>query len=142
MAATCAPDWLAAGGAAFDGSRTAAAPTSGAAAVPPPPSPDGGVTVVTARGEIDIETADALRARLEAALSRHAHVAVDLSGVTFIDCSGLRALTAAHRLARRTGRRLTLRAPSRPVVRLLALTRLDREFPVELRSRSGNLVQG
>src|SRR5689334_20335834 len=101
MAAICVPEWLPSEGAGFRGTRTAAAPSSGEAAVPPP-QPDGGVTVVTAHGEIDIATADALRARLVAALSRHGHVAVDLAEVTFIDCGGLRALTGAHHVAART----------------------------------------
>ncbi|MEV8100001.1 STAS domain-containing protein [Kitasatospora sp. NPDC085879] len=140
MAATCVPEWLPAEGAGFDGPRTAAAPSFGAAVVPPP-QPDGGVTVVTAHGEIDIATADALRARLVAALSRHGHVAVDLAEVTFIDCGGLRALTGAHQLAVRTDRRLTLRTPSRPVARLLALTRLDRELAVEPETRSATPAQ-
>lgn len=131
MAATCAPEWLSAEGMAYEGPRGPADPVTGAAGMAPPPSPDGGVAVVAARGEIDISTADALRARLVAALSRHEHVAVDLGEVTFIDCGGLRALTGAHRIAERTGRRLTLRSPSRPVVRLLSLTRLDRELVVE-----------
>ncbi|MCU7826745.1 STAS domain-containing protein [Kitasatospora sp. DSM 101779] len=131
MAAICVPEWLPGEDAGYHGTRTAAAPSSGAAAVPPPPSSDGGVTVVTAHGEIDIATADALRARLVAALSRHGHVAVDLAEVTFIDCGGLRALTGAHQVAVRAGRRLTLRTPSPPVARLLALTRLDRELAVE-----------
>lgn len=82
--------------------------------------------VVAAAGEIDIATAAALRRRLVVALDRHPAVAVDMSAVTFIDCAGLRALLAARHHADRHGRRLAVLNPSRPVRRLLTLTRLDR----------------
>lgn len=82
-------------------------------------------TVVKAEGEIDLTTADALRLRVLAALATHRRVAVDLSAVTFMDCAGLRALVAARLHADRSGRRVTLYRPSRPVRRLLAAARLD-----------------
>ncbi|NUS57356.1 MAG: STAS domain-containing protein [Streptomycetaceae bacterium] len=86
---------------------------------------DRGAAVVAAKGEIDLATAEALRNRITAALETHREVAVDLSAVTFIDCSGLRVLITARNQADRLGRSLTLRDPSRPVRRLLAATRLD-----------------
>lgn len=94
-----------------------------------PPRAAGGhgpAAVVAAAGEIDIATGAALRRRLVVALDEHPAVAVDMSAVTFIDCAGLRALLAARNHADRQGRHLTVHNPSRPVRRLLALTRLDR----------------
>jgi anti-anti-sigma factor len=43
-------------------------------------------------GEIDIATADLLRSALEAALSAHPGLLVDMAQVTFIDATGLRVL--------------------------------------------------
>ena len=52
---------------------------------------------------------------------------VDLAAVSFIDAAGLGVLLGAHR--RRAGG-LALRAPSRCVRRLLALTGHDATFPL------------
>jgi anti-sigma B factor antagonist len=99
-----------------------------------PAAPDGAVAraaVVRACGELDLATGDGLRERLAEALGAHPAVTVDLSGVEFIDCSGLRALTAARRHARRSGSRLVLSRPSPAVRRLLDLTRLAEHFEIE-----------
>ena len=43
-------------------------------------------------GEIDLSTADQLRAALREALSSDPNVVIDMGGVTFFDATGLRAL--------------------------------------------------
>ncbi|MFI0898112.1 STAS domain-containing protein [Streptomyces sp. NPDC020983] len=90
-----------------------------------------GTTVVTACGDIDIETAPSLDADLAAALHTHHRVVLDLSDVTFMDCTGLRALVHARNLADRLGNRLVLRGAARPVLRLLRLTGLDKRLCAE-----------
>ena len=55
-------------------------------------------------------------------------VVLDLHEVTFMDCSSLRVLQDALRRARAAGGTLRLAAASVPVLRILALTRLDRAF--------------
>ena len=52
----------------------------------------GGEAVVSVSGELDIATGEELRDRLSQVLAHHGDVVVDLAGVTFLDCSGLRAL--------------------------------------------------
>ena len=47
-----------------------------------------------------------------AAISEHAHLAVDMSDVTFIDAAGIGVLVAAANRARETGGGLLLLAPS------------------------------
>lgn len=76
----------------------------------PPPTPAvrivAGATVVALHGEIDLETAEPLRERLDrlTAVDRP-DVVVDLSGVSFIDCSGLGVLCRArNRVLERDGR--------------------------------------
>jgi anti-sigma B factor antagonist len=53
---------------------------------------------------------------------------MDLSAVTFMDASGLSALTRANGGARQAGRHLRLAAPTARVARLLAITHLDLHF--------------
>src|SRR5579862_4722587 len=48
-------------------------------------------------GEIDLASAPLLEARLHAVTSTKP-VTIDLSAVTFIDCTGLRALSDAHEM--------------------------------------------
>ena len=77
-------------------------------------------------GEIDISTCPAIRRFLLAAISGgHAHLAVDMSGVTFIDASGIGVLVAAASRARQAGGGLSLLAPSPQVRRLLDVFQLD-----------------
>ncbi|WP_411110936.1 STAS domain-containing protein [Streptomyces sp. c-19] len=96
-----------------------------------------GRTVITARGELDIDTGPALRDEISEALEHNHGVVVDLSRVEFMDCAGLGALIAALREAERHGHALTLRSPNRQVSRLLRLTGVHERLPVEPSSRSG-----
>jgi anti-sigma B factor antagonist len=80
--------------------------------------------VVTAYGEIDLDTAPRLHRELSRALAEHREVVLDLSEVTFMDCSGLGVLVQARNQADRSGRRLVLRGIGRSVARLLKLTGL------------------
>ena len=80
-------------------------------------------------GELTLATAERLADRLDdVERSAPPLVAIDLRAVRFIDSNGLAQLVGAHRRSReRRGRLLLVTAPG-PVERLLALTRLDREF--------------
>src|SRR6476646_8991378 len=81
-------------------------------------------------GEIDIATAPAIRRFLMAAISGgDVHLAVDMSGVTFIDAAGIDVLVVAANRAREAGGGLSLRAASRQVRRLLGVLDLDAVLP-------------
>jgi anti-sigma B factor antagonist len=60
--------------------------------------------------------------------SRPAFLVLDLRRVRFIDSSGLAALVAAWKRARRDGRRLIVVSSPGAVERLLTVTGLDREL--------------
>ena len=82
-------------------------------------------------GEIDISTCPAVRRLLMAAVSGgDVHLAVDMSGVTFIDASGIGVLVAAANRARQAGGGLSLLAPSWQVRRLLDVFHLDAILPI------------
>lgn len=109
------------------------------------------VSVVPARagayvrvsGEIDLESADGLREALMAAVAacpRQGVVALDLSDVTFCDCSGLNVLLQACQRAGCGRCSLSLVTPSRPVRRLLDLTETAALFEVRHDGRRGRAV--
>ncbi len=88
---------------------------------------------IAVRGEVDIATAPEMHAALTAASARcpkGGAVTVDLTSVTFMDSSGLRALLASHRLAAESGVRLVVAADRPPVTRLFELTRVADELEV------------
>jgi anti-sigma B factor antagonist len=90
-----------------------------------------GVPVVTAPAEIDISTADQLRALLlDTAARGHATVVVDMTRTRFCDCCGLHTLLRMHKLAQADGGELRLLTPADgPVPRIMGLTCLDRLVP-------------
>jgi anti-anti-sigma factor len=86
--------------------------------------------VVVITGGVDLASADdAARALETARREQPGDLTVDLSGVDFIDASGLKPLLDAHRALSDEGRNLALRAPSAAVLRLLQITRLEHVFP-------------
>ncbi|WP_430383231.1 STAS domain-containing protein [Streptomyces sp. P10-4] len=87
-------------------------------------APDRSLVAVT--GSLDLHTAHHLADALQPLLGHDGHtLLVDLSGVTFLDSTGLTCLIAAYRTARSTGVRLALIAPSQPVLKMLQLTGVD-----------------
>ena len=85
--------------------------------------------VVTVSGEIDIATGPRLREKLLGAMRRHgARLALDLSGVTFMDCAGINALLTARRHARVKDGWVRVPRASRRARKVLMLTGLHREF--------------
>ena len=89
-----------------------------------------GVPVVTAPEEIDITTAPDLRsALLEAAAHGHGTLVVDMTRTQFCDSSGLHTLLAAHKRAQAQGGELLLVIPATPVLRIFAITGVDRIIP-------------
>ena len=89
-----------------------------------------GVPVAAAPEEIDITNAQELRAvLLEAAAHGHGTVVADLTRTRFCDSSGLHTLLAAHKRAQAEGGELLLAITAAPVLRVLAMTSIDRMIP-------------
>ncbi|AUG81210.1 Anti-sigma factor antagonist [Kitasatospora sp. MMS16-BH015] len=87
-------------------------------------SKDTMAAVVRAYGDLDLDTAPALCRDLTAALPRHRQVVLDLSGVDFMDCSGIGALVHAQNQADHLGVALEVRGAGPAVRRLIELTGL------------------
>ena len=90
----------------------------------------GGVPVVAAPEEIDITNAPDLRAALlRAAAGGPGTLVADMTRTRFCDSSGLHTLLAAHKRARADGGELRLVIPDAAVLRVFALTGIDRMIP-------------
>jgi anti-sigma B factor antagonist len=91
----------------------------------------GAVTVLRCTGEVDIATVATLRDRLSRLqVDGASHVVIDMDEVTFIDSLGLGALIGAHKRARVLQGTFVIVTTSRPVLRVLQATALDRVFTV------------
>jgi anti-anti-sigma factor len=90
--------------------------------------------VVRPRGELDMATADHLARILDAALRpvEVSRLELDMSGVRFMDWSGLRVLLHAKQRLDKEGGALTLTHVTPQVDRLLSILRLDHSLnPVD-----------
>ncbi len=85
----------------------------------------GRADVVAVRGELDMATAITLAGSLNEVLTDNdGPVIVDLSGLRFMDSTGMSVLLNAHRRLARQGRSLTLACPEGPVLRVFQLTNM------------------
>ncbi|MFC5186497.1 STAS domain-containing protein [Actinomadura harenae] len=95
----------------------------------------GTTTVVAVAGEIDLRTADALRARLTEFAgpqggSACADLVIDFGGVRFCDASGLGVLVAVRNALAARGGRVRLARVRPAQLRLLRVVGLDTLFPL------------
>ena len=89
-------------------------------------SPDG-IDVVALGGDLDYATAPRLGKQLEPVLAGgRGLVVLDLTGLTFLDSSGLVAIIDAAKLVERRGGRLVVVAHDPRIARVFELTGLDR----------------
>ena len=83
---------------------------------------DGGI-IVAVSGEVDVCTEAPLQqALLRIIRERGARLMLDVSGVSFMDCAGLRALLATRRCVELRGGFMRLIATSAAVRRIIELT--------------------
>jgi anti-anti-sigma factor len=91
---------------------------------------DRGRTVLRFHGEIDLAAADEIAPLLDRATARPgARVVLDLSGITFLDASGLRLLTRARNRVLDEGGELHLVCSHPLTLRVLRITGLARLLP-------------
>jgi anti-anti-sigma factor len=81
---------------------------------------DGAGSTLVVAGELDAHSAPALRERLGVSTGGD-EIALDMSGITFMDSSGLRVLIDAHQEAADRDRRLVVVEPSASVRRVLEI---------------------
>src|ERR1700676_5484931 len=94
-------------------------------------APRGWGAVVRLTGELDASGAPALRACLSERLAAHLDVFVDLSGLTFMDSTGISVLIGANKQSVQLGCAFVLRAPTAQITRVLHLTGTDQVFTID-----------
>ena len=81
---------------------------------------------VRVKGELDCHTAPQLRSALLSLIEDGArHVTLDLSGVRFVDSTGLSVLVGGTKRLRDRGGRMVVASPTRATRRLFEVTGLD-----------------
>jgi anti-sigma B factor antagonist len=91
----------------------------------------GTCAVVSVGGEVDLGTAHELsEAAIVAMQEIGPSIVLDLSGVTFMDSTGLKVLLAVNNRAQLAGGRLVLAGAKRPVHRVVSITGFDKTFAV------------
>jgi anti-sigma B factor antagonist len=98
--------------------------------------------VLSAAGEVDINTADDLRAAIDTAATRAFEIWVDLSETTFMDSTGVHAMAQARTRLADANLRLALICPDGPVLRVLKLTGFDRMFETHSSRSEANYAAG
>ena len=89
-----------------------------------------GASVIVFQGEIDLESSPAARETLLKCFGNTGNVIVDLSGVTYIDSSGIASLVEGYQSARTEGVKFCLVDVSEAALGVLELARLNKVFPI------------
>lgn len=91
---------------------------------------DGDVHTIALTGELDLASADDVEAELARVEATDAgSIVLDLSGLTFMDSTGVRLLVSAHARSRADTGRLTLRRGPAAVQRVMELSGVDVLLP-------------
>lgn len=87
--------------------------------------------VIAVTGEIDLQTAPALRDRVDSVLAEGARsIVLELSGVSFLDSSGLGALLGIRREVTAVNGTLALLDLQPSVRKIFAITRMESAFDI------------
>ncbi len=96
-----------------------------------------GVATIKASGEIDLATVETLREAMLSVLAPDIKTVVfDLDDIDHIDSTGLGVLAGAHRQMSARSGKLVIRCSQQRILRLLAITQLDRVITVESNTES------
>jgi anti-sigma B factor antagonist len=91
----------------------------------------GGVTLVVPKGDLDMGTADQMKRTLTELIEKgQSKLVMDLTGVAYVDSSGLGALVAAMKQARAVGGNLKLCGLQEDVRSIFEMTRLIKVMAV------------
>lgn len=91
---------------------------------------EGNFTVVALRGEVDMARSPRARKLILDSLERNRPLLVELSGVAYMDSSGVASLVEGLQQAKKRGLGFALAGVSQPVMNVLRLARLDRVFTI------------
>ena len=86
--------------------------------------------VLALNGEIDLSSSPPAREQILTCLDEGKHLLVDMSGVTYIDSSGVASLVEGYQTAKKKALKFGLVGVSTAVMNVLHLARLDKVFPI------------
>ena len=89
-----------------------------------------GALIVSFDGDIDLQTSPEARQVLLDSVGKDKAILVDLSGVGYIDSSGVASLVESFQAAKKSGNDLILVSVSEGAKRVLQLARLDKVFTI------------
>lgn len=92
-----------------------------------------GALEIKLSGEIDHHSAVAVRSDIDELifLTRPQKTVLDLSGISFMDSSGLGLIMGRYSLMKELGGKLSLKAPTVAVMKILSLAGMDRVIKIE-----------
>lgn len=93
---------------------------------------EGKFTVVVLKGDVDMGRSPLARKLILDSLERNLPLLVELSGVGYMDSSGVASLVEGLQLAKKRNLGFALAGASQPVMNVLRLARLDRVFTIHL----------
>ena len=93
-------------------------------------SESGGAIVIAFSGDIDLQTSPEARKALLGLVGKGQPILVDLSGVGYIDSSGVASLVECLQSVKKSGQKLALVSVSDGALRVLQLARLDKVFVI------------
>jgi anti-sigma B factor antagonist len=96
-----------------------------------------GFLVVSFEGDVDLEYSPKARRVLLDSVKQRRDVLVDLSGVGYIDSSGVANLVEAFQLSRQEGTGFALVSVNAAALRVLRLARLDKVFTIHASLEDG-----
>lgn len=91
---------------------------------------EGAYCIVELTGDVDLSRSPQARATILERLGQSRNVLVDMSGVTYIDSSGIASLVEGYQAARKRHLRFGLVGVSEAAMSVLQLARLDKVFPL------------
>ena len=90
----------------------------------------GDFTVIELSGEVDLSCSPDAREQILSVLEEDQNLLIDMSGVTYIDSSGIASLVEGYQAARKKKLEFGLAAVSTSAMSVLSLARLDKVFPI------------
>ena len=92
-----------------------------------------GMLSVALYGEIDHHSAVIVRSEIDGMIAEHRpeRLVLDLSGIDFMDSSGLGLIMGRYALMQKIGGELTLSSPNERILKILRLAGLERIIKIE-----------
>jgi anti-sigma B factor antagonist len=91
---------------------------------------EGDYTVLALNGDIDLSCSPLVREQILACLDDDKHLLIEMSGVTYIDSSGVASLVEGYQTAKKKTLKFGLVGVSTAVMNILQLACLDKVFPI------------